>query len=267
MRPVRAPSSPASASVPYPAASSPRPSVEVRAGVAQLQWFQDARLHEVGEGEPSGDLDDQAEQPVSDVRVLEVFVAFDHLPGYGTLLQFLGPGKRPAQGPGIGLGPVAGDPRGVEERFAHSHVLNRAAGQRGQPLSQGVLEAHEAFLARQHHGGGGEGLGVRGDPDQVPVGHRLFGVDPCAPAGEGPEDFPVHGHCALVPGMARKPTVVVEVGRGRPAPRPGCPWWLAARRSRALCPSSHPATGRQVADGWQQQGTAAGRPGKGFGGR
>ena len=159
--------------------------VELGAGALQPERGEDGLAQVLGVRASGHRLDHQAHQPVADVGVLELLVRRQHV---GAVVrgrhQGRAVGERPVEGPEVAVVGVADDAAAVREQLGHRPVADPGARQVGDVLGDRVVEPQPALLHQLHHGGGREGLGVRGDPEQVVGAQRLAGVVRAVGAGQ-----------------------------------------------------------------------------------
>ena len=122
--------------------------------------------------------------------------------------------ERPAMRPEGRIDAVADDARGVRDELAHGRVRQRRTGLRQlrNPRPRGVIQPQLAGLDELHHGRRGEGLGVRGDAEEMRGRQRFAGLDIRDAVRLAELDLAVEPDRHLRPGRAELPDAVVKPG-------------------------------------------------------
>ena len=177
-------------------------------------------------------LDHAPQQGVADVGVLEALVAAEHGSAVaGRSEQPVGVGELTEELPEVAIPAVTDDAAAVSEQLTERDPRDRRAGQLVDPRADRIIEVQHALLGQTDDRGGGERLGVRGDPEAVGRGHRRRRLQVGQPAGRRHHDVAVVQHRHL---HAGDPVALLAVGDQRlDVPRRvehGLPGRIAHRR-------------------------------------
>ena len=149
---------------------------EVEGGVGHGEGTEEAVFEEDFEGLSGDDFDDSAEGVDAGLVVLPLGAWGESEGSGGEMGDEIGEGFG-----GLGfLGGVVGEAGGVGEEVAEGDIGWGAVGglefgEFGDVFLDGVVDREEALLGEHHDGGGGEGLGHGGDPEDVVWSHGGFG--------------------------------------------------------------------------------------------
>ncbi len=149
---------------------------EVEGGIGHTEGAEEAVIEEGLEGLAGDDFDDSAEGVDAGLVVFP--------PGAGDEAEGAGGEAGDEIGEGFGgfgfFGGVVGEAGGVGEEVADGDLGGGAigvfeVGEFGDVLFDGVVDGEKVLFDEHHDGGGGDGLGHGGDPEDVVGSHGGFG--------------------------------------------------------------------------------------------